>query len=166
MQPLAWNGRVLMIISAQFVLRKHRQTNRHAPQPSLSQKSETPQGKVQREVNIYHNGPRRKNKSSPIATDVFSKMPESESVYTPASCCCLIISLYGRKSALQNIIWQINQFVADTQKWVLLCSADAEENSVQKPINSSDFKQLLTLFDSKISGLFYLTIIRVKMNSM
>lgn len=75
-----------MIISAQNVktTQTDGQTDGHGPQPSLRsephksrlEKSETPQGKVQREVNIYHNGPGPQNKST--VTVVFShKMPRA-----------------------------------------------------------------------------------------
>lgn len=57
---------------------------------------------------------------------------ETESVF---------ISLHGGTSPLQNIIRRFYQSVADIQKWFNI----AEENCFQKPINSSDFKQLLTL---------------------
>lgn len=69
------------------MLRKHSETDGHEPQPSLksephktrSEKSEMPQGKVQREVNIYHNGPGPQNKST--VTVVFSHKTARASLF-------------------------------------------------------------------------------------
>lgn len=102
------------------------------PHKTRLEKSETSQGgEVQREVNVYHNGPGPQNRSK-VTVGFSHKMPWSESVYDAASCCCLFISLHERQSELRSIIWQLNRFVADKQKWFLHGSSAAKENSLLK----------------------------------
>lgn len=84
-----------MITCAEFKLRKQKQMDRRAAQRSR-QKSGAPQGKVQQEVNIYRNGPRGENKSSPKITDVFSKL---QNLFTLLLHAAASLSLYGRTSA-------------------------------------------------------------------
>lgn len=137
------------------MLRKHRQRDGLVPRPSLRCVSLTKPdwrevrhlrgGEVQREVNIYHNGPgpqiRRK-----VTVVLSHKMPWSKSMYAAASCCCLFISLHEQRSELQSIIWQLNRFVADKQKWFLHGSSAAKENSLLKIQLAFQIKAVVSRF--------------------
>lgn len=114
-----------MITSAQFKLRKHQQTDRRAAQPSR-QKSGTPQGKVQQEVNIYRNGPRGENNSSPKITDV------SQSCRVCLHCCFMLLPLYlsvreNKCTITPNLA--VESVCGRYREEDLLYSSVAEENS-------------------------------------
>lgn len=73
-------------------------------------------GKVQREVNIYHNDPDGKTRVQ-LQLQSHTTMPQSESLFVLLS---LYLPVWQKKSALtekKKWIWDFNRFMADAQSW-------------------------------------------------